>query len=100
MVKDLVYAFQGIQGKWIKFDAVRDGYKVDPQVNIFFITIKNTAQGFHQQGSNRLSPGSCPRGATLGCWAVKHLIFSKHGHVAYQMEGNDEKNSIHVKLSP
>ena len=42
--------------------------------------------------SNRifiLSPGSCPRGGTFGCWGPK-FIFSEHGHVAYQIEGDDE----------
>lgn len=32
LVKDLVYVFQGIEGKWIKFDASKDAYKVDAQV--------------------------------------------------------------------
>lgn len=34
LVKDLVFIFQGIEGKWIKFDASKDGYKVDPQAGI------------------------------------------------------------------
>ena len=32
LVKDLVYVCQGIDGKWVKFDATRDAFKVDPQV--------------------------------------------------------------------
>lgn len=34
LVKDLVYVFQGIEGKWIRFDVTRDGYKVDHQAGI------------------------------------------------------------------
>lgn len=34
LVKDVVYAFQGIEGKWIKFDPGRDGYRIDPQAGI------------------------------------------------------------------
>ncbi|XP_060553963.1 gamma-tubulin complex component 3 homolog [Ruditapes philippinarum] len=34
LVKDLVYVFQGIEGKWIKFDASKDAYKVDGQAGI------------------------------------------------------------------
>ncbi|KAL3847372.1 hypothetical protein ACJMK2_018287 [Sinanodonta woodiana] len=34
LLKDLVYAFQGIEGKWIRFDASKDGYRIDSQVGI------------------------------------------------------------------
>ncbi|KAH3813588.1 hypothetical protein DPMN_142049 [Dreissena polymorpha] len=34
LVRDLVYVFQGIEGKWVRFDASKDGYKVDPQAGI------------------------------------------------------------------
>ncbi|XP_053403084.1 gamma-tubulin complex component 3-like [Mercenaria mercenaria] len=34
LVKDLVYVFQGIEGKWIKFDVSKDAYKVDAQAGI------------------------------------------------------------------
>ena len=32
LLKDVIYAFQGIEGKWIKFDTGRDGYRIDSQV--------------------------------------------------------------------
>ena len=32
LLKDLMYCFQGIEGKWIKFDSSREGYRIDPQV--------------------------------------------------------------------
>ena len=41
-----------------------------------------------------MSPGSYSRGGTWGCLGVKILFFSKHGHVAYQIEGDGEKNAI------
>jgi hypothetical protein len=32
LLKDVMYAFQGIEGKWIKLDNARDGYRIDSQV--------------------------------------------------------------------
>ena len=47
-----------------------------------------------------LSPGSCPRGGTLGCWGAKGVkFFFKHGHVAYKIDGVDEQNRMQVKFS-
>ena len=49
-----------------------------------------------------LSPGSCPRGGTLGRWGCsggQKVIIFKHGHVAYQIDGDDKQNRIQVKLS-
>ncbi|XP_070173338.1 gamma-tubulin complex component 3-like isoform X2 [Littorina saxatilis] len=34
LLKDLIYTFQGIEGKWIKLDAGRDGYRIDSQAGI------------------------------------------------------------------
>ena len=45
-----------------------------------------------------LSPGSCPRGGTLGhkgC-AGDHHFFK---HVAYQIDGDDKQNRMQVKFS-
>ena len=41
----------------------------------------------------------CPRGGTWGPQGVK-IIFFEHGHVVYQIEGDDERNRIQVKFSP
>ena len=41
-------------------------------------------------------PGSCIRGGTWGASQIN--IFSEHGHVAYQIEGDDERNRIQVNL--
>ena len=44
-----------------------------------------------------LSPGSCPRGGTLGHWGYpggQTIFFFKHGHVAYQIDGDDKQNKI------
>ena len=46
-----------------------------------------------------LSPRSCPRGGTLGHWGYPGgltIFFFKHGHVAYQIDGNDEQNKMQV----
>ena len=53
-------------------------------------------------GISILSPGSCPRGGTLGCWGcpgVKFFFFFKHGHVVYQIDGDDKQNRMQVKFS-
>ena len=39
-----------------------------------------------------LSPGPCPRGGTLGRWGAQGVQNFKHGHVAYQIDGDDEQN--------
>ena len=49
-----------------------------------------------------LSPGSCPRGGTLGHWGypgVQTIFYFKHGHVAYQIDGDDEQNKMHLTFS-
>ena len=47
-----------------------------------------------------LSPGPCPRDGNfgaLGTQVVKKLFF-KHGHVAYQIEGDDGQNRMKEHL--
>ena len=44
-----------------------------------------------------MSPGSYSRVGTWGCLGP---FFSKHGRVAYQIEGDDEQKGIQVKFSP
>ena len=48
-----------------------------------------------------LLPGSCPRGGTLGHWGCPGVkkIFFKHGHVAYQIDGDDKQNRMQVTFS-
>ena len=46
-----------------------------------------------------LSPGSCPRGGTLGVPRGSNKIFFKHSHVVYQIDGDDEQNRMQVKFS-
>ena len=36
----------------------------------------------------------------VGLWVAWGIFFSKHGCVAYQIEGDDEQNGIQVKFSP
>ena len=45
-------------------------------------------------------PGSYSRGCDWGLLGGHFDIFSKHGRVAYQIEGDDEQNGIQVKCSP
>ena len=45
--------------------------------------------------------GSYSRGWDLGLLGVKIFIFfSKHGRVAYQIEGDGQQKGIQVKFSP
>ena len=49
-----------------------------------------------------LMPGSWPRGGTWGhrtCPGDQKQFF-EHSHIAYQIDGNDEKNRKQVKFSP
>ena len=48
-----------------------------------------------------LSPGSCPRSGTLGHWGYPggQTFFFQHGHVAYQIDGDDEQNKMQVIFS-
>ena len=41
------------------------------------------------------------QGGTLGRWGVQVVkdFFFKHGHVAYQIDGDDEQNTMQVTLS-
>ena len=34
LVRELVYAFQGIEGTYIKFDKLKEGYRIAPEVSI------------------------------------------------------------------
>ena len=45
------------------------------------------------------SPGSCPRGGTLGVPRGSIFFYFKHGHVAYQIEGDDKQNKMQVTFS-
>ena len=51
-------------------------------------------------GNFILSPGSCPRGGTLGPWGCPwgQKKF-KHGHLVYQIDRDDEQNRMQVKFS-
>ena len=44
--------------------------------------------------------GSCPRDGTLGCpGGQKDFFFYKHGHVVYQIDGDDKQNKMQVTFS-
>ena len=46
-----------------------------------------------------LTPGSCPRGGTFGALGVlRGSFFFKHGHVVYQIDGDDKQNRMQVKF--
>ena len=58
--------------------------------------IQNISDGFFV-----LSPWSCPGDGTLGRWGCpggSKNVFFKHGHVAYQIDGDDEQNKMQVKF--
>ena len=42
----------------------------------------------------------CHRGQTFGHWGSRGgSFFFKHGHVAYQIDGDDKQNRMQVKFS-
>ena len=41
-------------------------------------------------------PGSCPRGGTWGTEDTQGVKKIKHGHIAYQIDGDDEQNRMQV----
>ena len=43
-----------------------------------------------------------PQGGTLGRWVGPKgsYFFFKHGHVAYQIDGNDKQNKMQVQFYP
>ena len=49
-----------------------------------------------------LSPGSCSWDGTLGRWGVirGYIFFFKHGHVVYQIDGDDKQNRMQVNFHP
>ena len=42
---------------------------------------------------------SCPRVGRQGVPRESKIIFFEHGHVAYQINGDDERNRIQIKFS-
>ena len=61
----------------------------------FMFVLKNKRNGIFI-----MLPGSYSRGWDLGLLGFKIFIFSKHGHEAYQIEGDGEQNRIQDKFSP
>ena len=49
-----------------------------------------------------LLPGSCATGGILGRWGCPggQKKNFKHGHVAYQTDGDEEQNRMQVKFHP
>ena len=65
----------------------------------FVCVLTNEKYKTHQTGFLFQSPWSCPRGGTLGHWVYpggQTIFFFKHGHVAYQIDGDDEQNKMQV----
>ena len=54
------------------------------------------------KGIFALTPWSCPRGGTWVCRVCPgvKIFFYEHGHVAYQIEGDNEWNRMAVNFSP
>ena len=65
----------------------------------FVCVLTNERYKVYQTGFFILSPGSCPRGGILRHWGCPGGHFFKHGHVAYQIDEDDEQNRIHVTFS-
>ena len=61
-----------------------------------FVCVQNISDGIFI-----LLPRSCPRGGTLGRWGCPsgQKKDFKHGHVAYQINGDDKQNRMQVTFS-
>ena len=66
----------------------------------FVCVLKNERYNIYQTGFLFCRPGHAP-GVGLGHWGYPggQTIFFKHGHVAYQIDGDDEQNKIKVTYS-
>ena len=56
---------------------------------------KHIEQNFHSVAW--IMPQGSDFGA-LGCRGSQNIFFFKHGHVAYQIDGDDEQNGMQVKF--
>ena len=65
-----------------------------------FVFLTNKRYKTYQMGFSFCHLGHAPR---VGLWGLGvprwSFFFFKHGHVAYQIDGNDEKNRMQVKFS-
>lgn len=52
LLRELVYVFQGIEGKYIKYDAMREGFRIDSKVQ--FSTSPVMANSLFSQDRNLL----------------------------------------------
>ena len=50
LLREILYTFQGIDGKYIKYDLARDAFKIDPEVLI------TSPAKEHAEGKNRKLP--------------------------------------------
>ena len=64
-----------------------------------FVCVLTNERSKHQRQDFFLSPGSCPRGGTWGHQGGQTILFFKHGHVAYQIDGDDKQNEMQVTFS-
>ena len=52
----------------------------------------------YQTGFSFCRKGHAPGVGLWGAGGAQGLIFFKHGHVAYQIDGNDEQKKMQVKF--
>ena len=66
----------------------------------FVCVLTNERYKTYQTGFSFCPLGHAPRGGTLGHWWCQggHFFF-KHGHVVYQIDGDNEQNRMQVKFS-
>ena len=67
----------------------------------FVCVLTNKRHKTYQTGFSFCRLGHAPGGGTLGRWGAQGVknIFFKHGHVAYQIDGDDKQNRMQVKFS-
>ena len=91
---------EGSKGQ-ISLISITKSYSKTFKPNFVFV-LTNERYKTYQTGFFILSPGSCPRGRTLGRWGGGGGARGQKNDfndVAYQIDGDDEQNRMQVKFS-
>ena len=65
----------------------------------FVWVLTNERYKTYQTGFLFIRLGHAPGVGLLGTWGAQGVIFFKHGHMAYQIDGDDEQNRMQVTFS-
>ena len=91
-----------LRGQKVKYHLI----SITKSISKIFITnfvcvLTNKRHKTYQRGYSFCGLGQAPGVGLWGAWVDQGVkkIFFKHGHVAYQINGDDEQNRMQVKFS-